>query len=79
MGPGEVEWGFPRFCPVNVLRTPRFDFRNPILQGRQLDVTVMLRVMDDPVGNLWRRYVRNPCLASNEELTLCPAEHQRLR
>jgi hypothetical protein len=79
MGPGEVEWGFPRFCQLNDLRTPRFDFRAAILQGGQLDITVMLRVMDDPAGNLWRRYVRKPCYASNEELTLCPAEHQRLR
>jgi len=78
MGPGEVEWGFPRFSQVNDLRTPRFDFHAAILQGGQLDITVMLRVMDDPAGNLWRRCVRNPYHALNEEPTLCPAEHQRL-
>lgn len=78
MGPAEVEWGFPRFCQLNDLRTPRFDFRAGILQGGLLDITVMLRVMDDPTSNLWRRYVMNPCYTSNEKLTLSPAEHQRL-
>ncbi len=78
MGPGEVEWGFPRFCQLNDLRTPRFDFRASILQGGQMDVTVMLRVMDDPAGNLWRRYVRIPCYTQNDLLTLRPAGHQPL-
>lgn len=45
--------GFDRFCSANQLLQPRPGQVSRIVNGGEVDITVFLRIMEDPTGELW--------------------------
>jgi hypothetical protein len=57
VGLGEVLCGYDAFCTRDRVLNQDFGNTAAIVQGGEVDVTVFLRIMDDPSGELWMRWV----------------------
>ncbi|KAJ7924230.1 hypothetical protein B0H13DRAFT_2230059 [Mycena leptocephala] len=53
----ESDWGFTRFSDPDKLLIPQGHNSRPTIEDDAADITVYLRVMDDPTGVLWHNFV----------------------
>jgi ubiquitin carboxyl-terminal hydrolase 7 len=52
----EHDWGFTRFGELRKLYQPQGASRRPIIEGDAADITVYVRVLEDPTGVLWHNF-----------------------
>ncbi|KIY50921.1 ubiquitin carboxyl-terminal hydrolase 5 [Fistulina hepatica ATCC 64428] len=53
----ECDWGFTRFSELRKLFSPQEGQSRPILEEESADITVYVRVLEDPTGVLWHNFV----------------------
>jgi hypothetical protein len=56
--PDEPDWGFTRFIQLRELYSIQEGKTRPIIENDSADLTVYLRVMKDPNGDLWDTLVK---------------------
>ncbi|KAJ6618506.1 hypothetical protein B0H10DRAFT_2375371 [Mycena sp. CBHHK59/15] len=52
----EPDWGFTRFSELRKLYQPQDASSRPIIEGDAADITVYVRVLEDPTGVLWHNF-----------------------
>ncbi|KAF8177293.1 ubiquitin carboxyl-terminal hydrolase 5 [Mycena galopus ATCC 62051] len=53
----ESDWGFTRFSERQKLFEPQDEHTRPIIEEDSVDITVYVRVLEDPTGVLWHNFV----------------------
>ncbi|KAI6036100.1 hypothetical protein PISMIDRAFT_10918 [Pisolithus microcarpus 441] len=53
----ECDWGFTRFSELRKLFNVQEGFLRPTIEEESADVTVYVRVLEDPTGVLWHNFV----------------------
>ncbi|KAH6918657.1 ubiquitin carboxyl-terminal hydrolase 5 [Coprinopsis sp. MPI-PUGE-AT-0042] len=53
----ECDWGFTRFSELRKLFTAVEGQPRPTIEGESADITVFVRVLEDPTGVLWHNFV----------------------
>ncbi|KAH7107494.1 cysteine proteinase [Auriculariales sp. MPI-PUGE-AT-0066] len=53
----ESDWGFTRFTELRKLQYPQDPQSRPILEGDAAEISVFVRVLEDPTGVLWHNFV----------------------
>ncbi|KAJ7917322.1 hypothetical protein B0H13DRAFT_2443436, partial [Mycena leptocephala] len=53
----ESDWGFTRFSELHKLFHPQEGHSRPIIEEDSADITVYVRVLEDPTGVLWHNFV----------------------
>ncbi|EJD52931.1 cysteine proteinase [Auricularia subglabra TFB-10046 SS5] len=53
----ECDWGFTRFTELRKIYTTQEGQTRPILESDAADVSVFVRVLEDPTGVLWHNFV----------------------
>lgn len=53
----ECDWGFTRFSELRKLFTIQEGYPRPTIEDESADVTVYVRVLEDPTGVLWHNFV----------------------
>lgn len=54
----ECDWGFTRFAELRKLTTIQEPHKRPTIEDDAADVTVFVRVLEDPTGVLWHNFVK---------------------
>jgi len=54
----ECDWGFTRFSELRKLFTIQEGYPRPTIEDESADVTVYVRVLEDPTGVLWHNFVK---------------------
>jgi ubiquitin carboxyl-terminal hydrolase 7 len=54
----ECDWGFTRFGELRKLFTVQEGFSRPTIEDEAADITVYVRVLEDPTGVLWHNFVK---------------------
>jgi len=57
IGLAEVLCGFDRFCTSDQVLQGAYGSVSPIVHQGEADITVFLRIMEDPTGYLWMELV----------------------
>ncbi|KAF8907950.1 ICP0-binding domain of ubiquitin-specific protease 7-domain-containing protein [Gymnopilus junonius] len=52
----ETDWGFKRFFSLQALGSPTEGQKRPVIENNSMDITVYMRVLDDPTGVLWHTF-----------------------
>ena len=60
----ECDWGFTRFTELRKIYTTQEGQTRPILESDAADVSVFVRVLEDPTGVLWHNFVKCAILTS---------------
>jgi ubiquitin carboxyl-terminal hydrolase 7 len=55
---GECDWGFTRFSELRKLFNVQEGHSRPIIEDDSADITVYVRVLEDPTGVLWHDFVK---------------------
>ncbi|KAF9236379.1 hypothetical protein BU15DRAFT_50174 [Melanogaster broomeanus] len=53
----ECDWGFTRFSELRKLLNVQEGHHRPTIEGESADITVYVRVLEDPTGVLWHNFV----------------------
>ncbi|TFK76518.1 cysteine proteinase [Pluteus cervinus] len=53
----ECDWGFTRFCELRKLTSVQEGHSRPTIEDDAAEVTVFVRVLEDPTGVLWHNFV----------------------
>lgn len=54
----ECDWGFTRFSELRKLLTVQEGNARPTIEDESADITVYVRVLEDPTGVLWHNFVK---------------------
>jgi len=54
----ECDWGFTRFSELRKLFTVQEGCMRPTIEEESADITVFVRVLEDPTGVLWHNFVK---------------------
>lgn len=54
----ECDWGFTRFSELRKLFHVQENHGRPTIEDDAADITVYVRVLDDPTGVLWHNFVK---------------------
>lgn len=54
----ECDWGFTRFSELRKLYNIADGHTRPTIEDGQAEVTVYVRVLEDPTGVLWHNFVK---------------------
>jgi ubiquitin carboxyl-terminal hydrolase 7 len=54
----ECDWGFTRFSELRKLFTIQEGHSRPTIEDECADVSVFVRVLEDPTGVLWHNFVK---------------------
>ena len=54
----ECDWGFTRFSELRKLFNPHENQPRPTIEDEAADITVFVRVLEDPTGVLWHNFVK---------------------
>lgn len=54
----ECDWGFTRFSELRKLSTVQEGHMRPTIEDESADITVYVRVLEDPTGVLWHNFVK---------------------
>jgi ubiquitin carboxyl-terminal hydrolase 7 len=54
----ECDWGFTRFSELRKLFTIQEGHNRPTIEDECADVSVFVRVLEDPTGVLWHNFVK---------------------
>ena len=54
----ECDWGFTRFSELKKLLTVQEGNARPTIEDESADITVYVRVLEDPTGVLWHNFVK---------------------
>lgn len=54
----ECDWGFTRFSELRKLFTVQEGHTRPTIEDEIADVSVFVRVLEDPTGVLWHNFVK---------------------
>jgi len=54
----ECDWGFTRFSELRKLFNPVDGQPRPTIEDDSADITVFVRVLEDPTGVLWHNFVK---------------------
>ena len=54
----ERDWGFTRFSELRKLFTTQEGHTRPTIEDETADVSVFVRVLEDPTGVLWHNFVK---------------------
>ena len=52
------DWGFTRFNELRKLLNVQEGHARPVIEDDSADISVYLRVVDDPTGVLWHNFVK---------------------
>ncbi|KAG6878712.1 hypothetical protein C0993_011527 [Termitomyces sp. T159_Od127] len=55
----ECDWGFTRFSELRKLFSIQDGHRRPTIEEDSADITVYVRVLEDPTGVLWHNFVKH--------------------
>lgn len=55
----ECDWGFTRFSELRKLLTVQEGNSRPTIEDDSVDITVYVRVLEDPTGVLWHNFVKS--------------------
>jgi len=53
----EVDWGFNNFAKFKELLNPIDENTRPIIENDAVTIKVMLRIVEDPTGVLWHKFL----------------------
>jgi hypothetical protein len=66
----ECDWGFTRFSELRKLFTIQEGHSRPTIEEECADVSVFVRVLEDPTGVLWHNFVKcEPLETSSSQST----------
>lgn len=71
----ECDWGFTRFTELRKIYQVQEGQSRPILEGDQAEITVFVRVLEDPTGVLWHNFVKCACPRSRTLATSLTRPH----
>ena len=54
----ESDWGFTRFSELRKLFSVQEGHMRPTIEDESADITVYVRVLEDPTGVLWHNFVK---------------------
>lgn len=54
----ECDWGFTRFSELRKLFSIQDGHSRPTIEDESADVSVFVRVLEDPTGVLWHNFVK---------------------
>ena len=54
----ECDWGFTRFSELRKLFNVQEGHLRPTIEDESADITVYVRVLEDPTGVLWHNFVK---------------------
>jgi ubiquitin carboxyl-terminal hydrolase 7 len=54
----ECDWGFTRFSELRKLFNVQEGQSRPTIENEVAEVTVFVRVLEDPTGVLWHNFVK---------------------
>lgn len=54
----ECDWGFTRFSELRKLFHTQENHSRPTIEDDAADITVYVRVLEDPTGVLWHNFVK---------------------
>lgn len=54
----ECDWGFTRFSELRKLFSTQEGYSRPTIEDETADVSVFVRVLEDPTGVLWHNFVK---------------------
>ena len=54
----ECDWGFTRFSELRKLFNVQEGHMRPIIEDESADITVYVRVLEDPTGVLWHNFLK---------------------
>lgn len=54
----ECDWGFTRFSELRKLFSVQEGHTRPTIEDEAADITVFVRVLEDPTGVLWHNFVK---------------------
>lgn len=54
----ECDWGFTRFSELRKLFTVQEGHTRPTIEDESAEVSVFVRVLEDPTGVLWHNFVK---------------------
>lgn len=54
----ECDWGFTRFSELRKLFNVQEGNLHPTIEDEKADITVFVRVLEDPTGVLWHNFVK---------------------
>lgn len=54
----ECDWGFTRFSELRKLFSVQEGHTRPTIEDETADVSVFVRVLEDPTGVLWHNFVK---------------------
>jgi ubiquitin carboxyl-terminal hydrolase 7 len=54
----ECDWGFTRFSELRKLFTVQDGHSRATIEGESAEVSVFVRVLEDPTGVLWHNFVK---------------------
>jgi ubiquitin carboxyl-terminal hydrolase 7 len=54
----ECDWGFTRFSELRKLFNIQEGHSRPTIENEVAEVTVFVRVLEDPTGVLWHNFVK---------------------
>lgn len=54
----ECDWGFTRFSELRKLFSIQEPQSRPTIEDEAADITVFVRVLEDPTGVLWHNFVK---------------------
>ena len=54
----ECDWGFTRFSELRKLFNVQEGHIRPTIEDESADITVYVRVLEDPTGVLWHNFVK---------------------
>lgn len=54
----ECDWGFTRFSELRKLFSVQDGHGRPTIEDESADVSVFVRVLEDPTGVLWHNFVK---------------------
>lgn len=54
----ECDWGFTRFSELRKLFNTQEGHSRPTIENETAEVTVFVRVLEDPTGVLWHNFVK---------------------
>lgn len=54
----EPDWGFTRFSELRKLFHTQEGYSRPTIEENSADITVYIRVLEDPTGVLWHNFVK---------------------
>lgn len=64
----ECDWGFTRFSELRKLFSTQEGYSRPTIEDETADVSVFVRVLEDPTGVLWHNFVK--CVTFQSHLSV---------